>query len=207
MTYGARILNSQGVELASTIFKNYVVVETGTRPANSARPTLAAGQKLLLRPAGSDASNHEIFYNQISSGLVIGTTATDFEYAIISKAVPTSTADFGMRFYDSTGALTFDSNSVFVAPQANVQTAFDIYAGNTFTVPATSLATRKRWVHFVHLWAGIYPRQIASAWVTLGVKFVSPTSVFLKCRPTTVGPPVEGGAQFTTTVQALLLEA
>lgn len=222
MTFGLSIKNSSGVEIVSAGYRGFGIVSSGTRANDAAIPAVSAGQLMLVRPTGTDASGASIKadYRYVSGEVMPTFTSStgSWEYTIVSSVPSASSESYGLVVKNPDGQITFDSGRKYLMPQGTVAVNYGGYGSGwsrtVFTVPSVSLPTRKRWVLFgIKLFGfldngtGEYTDEAVPV-----VSFVSSTSVALESGiAQTYGPPPEsygygGDLIFNQKMQVHLME-
>lgn len=181
MGFGISVRNASGVEIISEVYRNYQVVSKGTFVNGSGPGTVQAGQVLLLRPYNAVAGStlkQENFDN--GGGWTSSTGSTEF---MVIQQGPAATPDtFGVRVFDANGIVTFDSGRAQAVPVSTVRQAVSSTpTAATVTVPAISVAGRKRWIAYPSPadlgWR--YARTGANSWLNALITFNSDTSITL----------------------------
>lgn len=214
MSYGLNVIGSNGNYQIQDGFTTFLVkslgsVASGTDLSSYHNP--ANGEFLLLRPSSNSGSLY--LGGNASSQTIMLCSSGNITYIVATPAknVSLSSDTFGLRVWDASGSLIFDSGAKYVLPVVNsflpnIKTA-PIFRPISLTVAAPNYG-RSRYITYAYFFpVGIEPHgPHASYWFYPRCTWVSSTSFSFDVRQV-VGAPVPYPGYYPPNRHFLILES
>lgn len=216
MSYGLNIIGSNGNYQIQDGFTTFLVkslgsVASGTNLSSYHNP--ANGEVLLLRPSSNSGSLYLGRNAASQTSMLCSSGNITYIVATPARNVSPSSDTFGLRVWDASESLIFDSGAKYVLPVVNsflpnIQTAPSFRPSSSLTVAAPNYG-RSRYITYAYFFPiGMEPYGPgASYWIYPRCTWVSSTSFSFDVRQEVGAPPAPYPWYYPSDRHFLILES
>lgn len=112
MGFGISVINTNNSVIINEEYRNYHLIESGIVSNSGTLPSDSSTSLIFLRPSTFGAT----IYASAASGSYVKVTSGSIEWVRVAESLAPSTATYGLRVYQSTGNISFDSGRRLFLP-------------------------------------------------------------------------------------------
>lgn len=205
MTYGFTLVNDNDIAVIDDNYSNYIVIGSGTNASGTAAPATNSTSTTYIYSTANVT-------RRFGDAAIITSNQSNYEWIQVAQAssLTNPQGDYGLRVYNASQGLVFDSNARYAHPVANLTYVVNsLQATATFNVGASPLG-KKRYYCLDHLgrWYGRFATGNPNISYIAGIgATIASNSVTLFLTPIGNGPGTMTDEIRSATFTTLLIEA